>query len=156
MPVLTPNSIQFVGSSHLPELEPHREDDRDLHKRAKYLRQCKKTMWNRWTREYLTGLRERHNLKHNRKPYTLAVWDVVIIQSEERNLGKGSLGDIEELYPGRGGIIRAAKFRAGKSYLERAVNHPVTPWSCPVTRRDRISWNASSFIQLAPEFHSVC
>lgn len=30
MPVLTPNSIQFVGSTHLPELEPHREDDRDL------------------------------------------------------------------------------------------------------------------------------
>jgi len=37
MPVLTPNSIQFVGSTHLPELEPHHEDDR----------RCKETMWNR-------------------------------------------------------------------------------------------------------------
>ena len=52
-----------------------------------------------------------------------SVGDVVIIQSEERNRGKWSLGVIEELYPGRDGIIRAAKLRAGKSYLERAVNH---------------------------------
>ena len=51
------------------------------------------------------------------------VGDVVIIQSEERNHGKWSLGVIEELYPGRDGIIRATKLRAGKSYLERAVNH---------------------------------
>lgn len=123
MPVLTPNSIQFVGSTQLPELEPHREDDRDLRKRAKYLRRCKETMWNRWTKEYLRGLRERHNLKHSQKPCALDVGDVVIIQSEERNRGKWSLGVIEELYPGRDGIIRAAKLRAGKSYLERAVNH---------------------------------
>ena len=123
VPVLTPNSIQFVGSTHLPELEPHREDDRDLRERAKYPRRCKETMWNRWTKEYLRGLRERHNLKHSRKPCPLGVGDVVVIQSEERNRGKWSLGVIEELYPGRDGITRAAKLRAGKSYLERAVNH---------------------------------
>jgi len=76
----------------------------------------------------------------------------VIIQSEERNRGKWPLGVIEELYPGRDGIIRAAKLRAGKSFLERAINHlypvelscdtshvpkrkqlnPVAPEFCPV------------------------
>ena len=123
MPVLTPNSIQFVGLTQLPELEPHREGDRDLRKRAKYLKRCKQTMWNRWTKEYLRGLHEQHNLKHSRKPCALNVGDVVIIQSNERNRGKWALGVIEELFPGRDGIIRAPKLRAGKSYLERAVNH---------------------------------
>ena len=149
MPVLTPNSIQFVGSTQLPELEPHREDDRDLRKRAKYLKRCKQTMWNRWTKEYLRGLRERHNLKHSRKPCALNVGDVVIIQSDERNRGKWALGVIEELFPGRDGIIRAAKLRAGKSYLERAVNH-LYPLELSCDRSQPKQLNP-----VAPEFRPV-
>ena len=73
--------------------------------------------------EYLRGLRERHNLKHGGPPPTLAKGDVVIIQSDEWNRGKWPLGNVEELHTGRDGVIRAAKLRAGKTFLERAVNH---------------------------------
>ena len=40
LPALTPNSLQFVGTTVLPELEPHNEENRDLRKRAKYLKKC--------------------------------------------------------------------------------------------------------------------
>ena len=87
LPLLTPNNMQFIGTTVLPEKEPHREL-RDLRKRAKYLKKCKDAMWSRWTKEYLRGLRERHNLKHDGKGSTLAVGDVVLIHSEDRNRGK--------------------------------------------------------------------
>ena len=48
---------------------------------------------------------------------------MVIIQSDERNRGKWPLSIVEELYKGRDGVVCAVKFRAGKTYLERAVNH---------------------------------
>ena len=65
LPTLTPNSLQFVGTTVLPELEPHNEENRDLRKRARYLKKCKDHMWKRWSTEYLRASREKHNLKHN-------------------------------------------------------------------------------------------
>jgi hypothetical protein len=71
------------------------------------------------------GLRERHNLKHNNKKFTLKVGDVVImiIKSDERNRNKWKLGIVEDLIAGRDGVVRLAKLRAGKSHLKRAVQH---------------------------------
>ena len=79
-------------------------------------------MWRRWYNEYLRGLRERHNQKHKKSSFTVAKGDVVIIQSDERNRGKWPHGVVEELYKGRDGVVRAVKLRAGKTFLERAVN----------------------------------
>ncbi|CAB4044293.1 Pro-Pol poly [Paramuricea clavata] len=55
--------------------------------------------------------------------FTVKKGDVVIIQSDERSRGKWPLGVFDELYKGRDGVVRAVKRRAGKTYLERAVNH---------------------------------
>lgn len=38
LPILTPNSLLFGQPNVLPELEPHHIEDRELRKRAKYLR----------------------------------------------------------------------------------------------------------------------
>ena len=38
IPTITPNSMQFVGSTYLLEKEPRREIDCDLRKRARYPR----------------------------------------------------------------------------------------------------------------------
>lgn len=46
---------------------------------------------------------------------------MVIITGDEKNRAHCKTGIIVELFIGRDGIIRAAKLRAGKSYLERAV-----------------------------------
>ena len=42
-------------------------------------------MWNRWSKEYLRGLKERHNRE---RPFALSVGELIIIQSEERDWGK--------------------------------------------------------------------
>ena len=120
MPTLTPNAMMFVGSTSLPELAAHHLEDTDLRKWAKYLFKCKEAIWRRWSNEYLRGLRERHNQKHKNTSFTVAIGDVVIIQSEERNRGKWPLGVVEK--KGRDGVVRAVKLRAGQSFLERAVN----------------------------------
>ena len=88
MPTLTPNSLQFVGTTQFPELEHYHETYPDLRKRAKYLKKCKEHVWNRWTKEYVRALRETHNLKHRAKSFSLAVGDVVIIYAGERNRNK--------------------------------------------------------------------
>ena len=80
-------------------------------------------MWKRWSSEYVRGLRERHNRKHKKSTFTVKKGDVVIIQSDERSRGKWPRGIVEELYKGRDGTVRAVKLRAGKTYLERPMNH---------------------------------
>ena len=123
LPVLTPNSLLFLRSNQLPELEPHHLREFDLRRRAKYLRRCKQALWTRWTTEYLRGLRERHRMKHKGQTTPLAKGEVVIIKEEERNRNKWTIRFVEDLISGRNGIVRAAKPRSGKGTLERAVQH---------------------------------
>lgn len=73
--------------------------------------------------EYLKYLRERHNLTHNGKVMQLKEGDVVIIKGDEKNRAHWNLGIINKLLPGNDGIVRAARLRAGKSFLERAPEH---------------------------------
>ena len=70
----------------------------------------------------LRGLRERHIMLKG-KPLSLSVGDVVIIKSDERNRGEWPLGIVEQLYQGKDGVVRALKLRAGKSFVERPVQH---------------------------------
>ena len=37
-----------INPSRLPELKPRHLDERDLRKRAKLLKECKRAMWKRW------------------------------------------------------------------------------------------------------------
>ncbi|XP_044174280.1 uncharacterized protein LOC122957901 [Acropora millepora] len=122
-PVLTPASFLFQRANRLPELEPWREENRDLRKRAKHLKSCKDALWKRWTREYLAALRERHGRGKEGKLKSLKIGDVVIIHSEEKNRGQWPLRIVEQLYGGRDGVIRAVKLRTGKSILERLIQH---------------------------------
>ena len=48
---------------------------------------------------------------------------MVIIKSDERNRGEWPLGIVEQLYQGKDGVVRAVKLRAGKSFMERPVQH---------------------------------
>ena len=121
--VLTPNSLLFLRTNQLRELEPHRLEEVDLRWRAKYLLKCKQAWWSGWTNEYLRGLRERHRMKHNGQTKALANGVVVIIKDEERNRNKWKMEIVEELISGRDGVFRAAKLRAGKRTPERAVQH---------------------------------
>ena len=150
LPTLTPKSLQFVGTTVLPELEPHNEENRDLRKRAKYLKKCKDHMWKRRSTEYLRTLREKYNLKHHGKPSTLSVGEVVIIASDERNRGKWTLGIVEEHFPERDGIIRSPKVKTANGHLERAVNHLY-----PLELSSNQSSNQQTLNPLAPVYRPV-
>ena len=148
LPILTPNSMMFPQCNILPDLEPHHVDDVDLRRRAKHLSKCKNAVWKRWSSEYVRSLRERHSLKHPGKPCTLAVGDVVILKSEDKNRGKWPLGILQELYPGRDGVVRAVKLRSGKNFLERAVQHlyPLELSSDSVARAPSRALNADATV----------
>ena len=91
--------------------------------RTKYLKSCKDALWNRWSREYLTALRERHNLNHNRTKFEVTKGDVVLVKSEEKNPGKWLLGVVREILPGCDGILHAVRVETKNGFLDRAVQH---------------------------------
>ena len=123
MPVLTPNALLFTRSNQLPEQKAYHQEDGELRKRAKFLKKCKQALWSRWTKEYMRGLRERHNMKKRSESCSLTKGDVVIIRGDEKDRNQWKLGIIVELIEGVDGIVRAARLRAGKNHLERAIQH---------------------------------
>lgn len=123
LPILTPATFLYQRTNHLPEEETWRITDRDIRRRAKYLRTCKDQMWNRWQREYLTALRERHNLMHRVTKFQPKKGDVVIVKTDNKNRGTWPLAIVNEVYPGSDGVIRAVQLRTAKSMLERPVQH---------------------------------
>ena len=73
--------------------------------------------------------RVHQNLERTPHPQPQEGWtpiqqrDVVLIQSDERNRGKWNIGIVVKLIKGKDGIVKAARLRAGKSFLERAIQH---------------------------------
>ena len=47
-------------------------------------------MWRRWTKEYLHGLQERHNLKHMRLLCSVEVGNVIIIKDKNKDTQVGT------------------------------------------------------------------
>ncbi|XP_046862793.1 uncharacterized protein LOC124456377 [Xenia sp. Carnegie-2017] len=121
LPVLTPELFLFQRSNHLPEQKLWVESDPDSRKRARYLKSCKQALWKRWSKEYLTALREQHNMSHWTKKFIVNVGDVVLIKSNEKNRGKWPLGIVIETYPGRDGVIRGVMLKTPNGNLERPV-----------------------------------
>ena len=122
-PVLTLNTLAF-GEETFNREEGINMLERDLQKRATYVKKCKDNAWNRWKRKYLKSLRERHYTccrKKNRP--ALAIGYVVIIKGEEWNRNLWRSGIVIELFKGKDRIVRDAKMRFGKPEVERAVRH---------------------------------
>ena len=120
-PVLTPNLLILGDQNATLDDVVDSDEEIDVKKQLKRITTFKERVWKRWTNEYLKSLRERHNLKHKSKEMNIKVGDVVIIKGDEKNRAQWYTGIVVELLKGRDGVIRAAKLRAGKSYLERAV-----------------------------------
>jgi hypothetical protein len=121
LPTLTPHAMIVGRPNLIPESAELDENDGDLRKRAKYLQRCKNAWWSRWSAEYLKALRERHNLKNKTTEMNVKPGDVVLIKGDERNRGRWKIGIVDKLIKGRDGIVRTVRLRAGKSFLERAI-----------------------------------
>ena len=123
LPTLTPASFLFQRSSQLPEGPAWQIHDKDLRRRAKFLKSCKDQLWNRWQREYLTALREKDNLVHKTAKYQVRVGEAVIVRSDSKNRGKWPLAIVEATYPGPDGHTRAVQLRTSKGVIQRPVQH---------------------------------
>ena len=80
-------------------------------------------MWRRWQREYLTALRERHNLVHKTANHKITVGDAVIVRTDNKNRGKWPLAVVQQIFPGRDSYTRAAQLTTSKGVIERPVQH---------------------------------
>lgn len=69
----------------------------------------------------MRALREKHDLRHKGKRMQLKEGDVVLIKGEEKNRVKWKIGVATDLIPGREGVVRTVRLRAGKNYLERLI-----------------------------------
>ena len=123
LPILTPSTFLFQRTNQLPDEETWRIKDQGLRRRAKYLNTCKDNLWNRWQREYVAALRERHNLTHKVTTFQPKIGDVVIVKTETKNRGTWPLATVKQVYPGKDGVIRAVQLKAAHSVLDRPIQH---------------------------------
>ena len=123
LPVLTPWSMLNINPSVIPEVDAHHLDDRDLRKKAKFLRKCKEAMWNRWSQEYIRSLRERHNQRSGKQIAYPKIGEVVIIRDEDKKRNEWKLGVVSGVIEGKDNVIRGVRVRTSKGNLERAVQH---------------------------------
>ena len=121
LPTLTPATFLYQRSTQLPEEEAWRIKDICLRKRARYLKSCKDGLWRRWKREYLTALRERHNLTHKVSKFQPREGDVVIVKADNKNRGTWPLAVVSETYTGKDGVIRGVELKTANGKLERPV-----------------------------------
>lgn len=108
-------SYLFVNSNVLPELQIHCIETADLRKQAKHLPKCKEAVWQRWSKEYLRSLREKHRTQATAKMNAPAIGDVVMVQMEKRNGGKWLLRMVKDLTIGTDGVVRGSVLRSAKS-----------------------------------------
>ena len=123
LPLLTPNALLFGQANLVPEIDPNTMESTDLRKRDRYLCKYKDILWSRWCCKYIRALREHHNLKHGTKVLSVKPGDIVLIQGDNRNQGKWKIGIVNTLILGNDGIVRVVRLRAGKSYIEHAIQH---------------------------------
>ena len=90
----------------------------------KYIRTRQQHLWNRWEKEYLTNLREHHEMgtSGSSKP---EIGEVVLIKEEQTNRGKWKLGRIVSLIEGRDGIMRGATIRVISGGNPREIQRPI-------------------------------
>ena len=144
LPILTPASFLFQRSPQLPEEPAWQIKDKDLRRQVKFLKSCKDQLWNRWKREYLTSLQERHNL-------VLKVGDAVIVRSDNKNWGKWPLAIVDAIYPGPDGHMWAVQLRTSKGVIQPPVQHlyPLELQSAPRVAQpaleQQLNANATTF-----------
>ena len=73
----------------------------------------------------------------------------MLIKSEEKNRGEWKIGIVEKFIVGKDGIIRGAKLRAGKNYIDRTIRQ-LYPMELSCDRKkeqpeNNLSANAAEF-----------
>ena len=85
------------------------------------MKRCKDAAWRRWQQEYVTALRERHNMQPKSKAVNINVGDVVMIKGESKKRGRWKIGIISKLFQGKNDQIRGARVKTPRGCLDRPI-----------------------------------
>eukprot|EP00794_Sanderia_malayensis_P019296 gene19296-biopygen16176 len=127
--VLTPSHLIFgrrlATLSEQYEISMNPDDEQNsLSRRFDYLTGKLTHFWNRWKREYLAGLRERHR-SGGQKEVQIRQGDVVLIEEDNAKRGKWKVGVIEDLIKGKDGVTTGAKVRKVNKGKYEVLSRPV-------------------------------
>ena len=122
-PILTPNSMILGRDTKMFDGNMVEDKGEDLRwrKRQKYGKRCKDAAWRRKQREYVTALRERHNMQYKSKAVRINVGDIVMIKGESKKGGKWKICIISKLFQGKDDQIRGARVKTPRGYLKRPI-----------------------------------
>ena len=117
---LSPLSEYIDSNLDLNEVE----NQENVSRRFTYITKKLNHFWNRWRREYITGLREAHRMKE-RKPNIIDQGDIVLIHEDNVKRNWWKIGVIENLIKGKDGEIRGAQVRKSGKGKPEILNRPV-------------------------------
>jgi len=115
---LTPNHLLLLCGG--PHLLPGQFDQSDIYgRRWRHVQFLSDQFWKRWVCEYLPTLQLRH--KWLRPKRNLQDGDVVLIMDENTPWKNWPLRRIIQTFPGKDGLVRAARVKTSWSILTRSV-----------------------------------
>ena len=147
---LTPNHLIFGHRlQQLPDIpEDIFEEDENLATRFKHIESLLNQMWQRWSKEYLIGLREYHKPKtpKTESSYMVKPGDIVLIENKGSQRGMWKKGRVLKLLKGKDdGIVRGVALETivngSKRRLERAVQQ-IYPLEISINQQTKEADNA--------------
>lgn len=111
----------LIGSSLMCHPEPDLQDQPvGRLSRWQYIQQLHQQLWKRWSQDYLNGLQQRRKwsaTKSNLHPGT-----VVILREDNVLPLHWRLAVVEEVHPGKDGLVRVATIRTANNMFKRPIN----------------------------------
>ena len=121
---LTPNHLLFGRQLNIiNDCEENNTGDISNGKRVSYLKQVVDHYWKRWSKDYLTTLRN-YEQSYKKDFITPSINDIVLVREDKIPRYKWKVGRICELCYSRDGRIRSVKVVVGgtRSIIKRPVN----------------------------------
>ena len=124
---LTPNHL-----IHGRRIKPMKEEEifsdedevADAKRRLKYLQRCKSRYWNRWSKEYMTSLREHHRITAG-KANDIEAGDIVLIKDDNLPRNMWKVGKVIKLIQGKDGITRGVTLKTITKGNKYEIDRPV-------------------------------
>jgi hypothetical protein len=96
-------------------------DRSSLEKRTMRLANIHENFWKRWSTEYLTALRERHN-PNGKTENTIKVGDVVTVHSDDKRRVNWNLAIVLKLIYSNDGLVRSATIKTKGGETNRPIS----------------------------------
>ena len=122
--VLTPNKLLFGRNLETSASTDEVVIERDLSRRAKYINTLLNQWWRRWSKDYLTELREHQKIVSKTNSIDPIVGDIVLIEDDKLKRSQWRIGRITELFISKDGKIRNAEviMKDKGTRLRRSIN----------------------------------